>query len=76
MSIEGNYSKKIMNDEQEKTEGLNATSALQTLGVSEVSKALGVSRATILRWISGKKIDGFFRIGSKWLIRKTDFDSL
>lgn len=46
----------------------------QTLDVATVSKQLGVSRATVLRWIRANKIEGFFRIGSKWLIRKSDFD--
>ena len=64
-----------MNDEQEKTGELNATSEVQTIGVGAVSKSLGVSRATILRWIEARKIEGFFQIGKKWLIRKNDFDN-
>lgn len=53
----------------------NASSEVEMLDVSSVSKSLGVSRATVLRWIDGKKLEGFFRIGSKWLIRKVDFDA-
>ncbi len=64
-----------MNKPLEQSSPLNATSEVETIGVSAVSKSLGVSRATVLRWIQAKKIDGFFRIGSKWLIRKIDFDT-
>lgn len=45
------------------------------LGIKAVAQALGVSRATVLRWVRAGKIDGFFRIGHKWLIRKSDFNS-
>jgi len=64
-----------MNETPETTIQPIATSEVETLGVKAVSKSLGVSRATVLRWIGAGKIEGFFRIGSKWLIRKTDFDS-
>ncbi|OGY45759.1 MAG: hypothetical protein A3A24_01915 [Candidatus Buchananbacteria bacterium RIFCSPLOWO2_01_FULL_46_12] len=63
-----------MNNIPETTSPPIASSEVETLGVKAVSKSLGVSRATVLRWVRAKKIDGFFRIGSKWLIRKTDFD--
>ena len=43
--------------------------------VKDVAQHLGVSKATVLRWVRAKKIEGFFRIGHKWLIRKADFDS-
>lgn len=62
-------------EEIESSPPLNATGVFQTLDVAAVAKMLGVSRATILRWIRAQKIDGFFRIGSKWLIRKDDFDN-
>ena len=62
-------------NESETTQQLNASSELQTLDVAAVSKALGVSRATVLRWARSKKIDGFFQIDTKWLIRKIDFDN-
>ncbi len=65
---------KIMNEPTKTTRELIASSEVETLGVKAVSKSLGVSRATILRWIRAQKIDGFFQIGSKWLIRKVDFD--
>ncbi len=63
-----------MND-AEAPQQLNATSVLETLDVKSVTKCLGVSRATVLRWIRAGKLEGFFRIGSKWLIRKVDFDN-
>ena len=47
----------------------------ETITIKGVAKSLGISRATILRWIRAKKIEGFFRIGHKWLIRKSDFES-
>ena len=64
-----------MNEPMEKTSPLNATSEVETIGVTAVSKTLGVSRATVLRWARSKKIDGFFRIEKKWLIRKNDFNA-
>lgn len=64
-----------MNESNNTTEDVNATSVSQTLDVAAVSKQLGVSRATVLRWIRANKVEGFFRIGSKWLIRKADFDN-
>ncbi len=64
-----------MNEESDTTQHHKATSEVLTLDVAAVSKMLGVSRATVLRWIRAQKIDGFFRIGSKWLIRKNDFDN-
>lgn len=45
------------------------------LGVRDVAKELNVSKATILRWLKSGKLDGFFHIGRKWLIRKADFDN-
>ncbi|MDD5153002.1 MAG: helix-turn-helix domain-containing protein [Candidatus Pacebacteria bacterium] len=60
---------------QTNSESITAPSEVETLGVKAVSKSLGVSRATVLRWISAQKIEGFFRIGSKWLIRRVDFDN-
>lgn len=53
----------------------NATSAVEMLDVAAVTKSLGVSRATVLRLIRAGKLEGFFRIGSKWLVRKIDFDA-
>lgn len=44
------------------------------LGIKEVAKDLGVSKATILRWLQSGKLNGFFHIGRKWLIRRTDFE--
>ena len=44
------------------------------LGIKEVAKDLGVSKATILRWLQSGKLDGFFHIGRKWLIRRADFE--
>ena len=44
------------------------------LTVKEVANSLQMSEATVLRWLRAKKIDGFFRIGRKWLIRKSDFE--
>lgn len=44
------------------------------LGIKDVAKDLGVSKATILRWLKSGKLDGFFHIGRKWLIRKADFE--
>lgn len=49
---------------------------VETLGVTAVAQSLGVSKATVLRWIRAQKLQGFFRIGHKWLIRKADFDNL
>lgn len=62
-------------DDNELPKQPNATSEVETLNVAAVTKSLGVSRATVLRWIRAGKLEGFFRIGSKWLIRKTDFDN-
>jgi excisionase family DNA binding protein len=42
--------------------------------VRDVADELGVSKATILRWLQAGKLDGFFRIGRKYLIRKSDFE--
>lgn len=64
----------IMNQLPEPIIEPTASSEVETLGVKAVSKSLGVSRATVLRWIKAKKIDGFFRIDTKWLIRRSDFD--
>jgi excisionase family DNA binding protein len=62
-------------DDNELPKQSNATSEVETLDVAAVSKSLAVSRATVLRWIRAGKLEGFFRIGSKWLIRKVDFDN-
>ena len=62
-------------NQPEESNNLIASSVVETLDVKAVTKSLGVSRATVLRWIRAQKIEGFFRIGSKWLIRKTDFDN-
>ena len=51
-----------MNETPETTIQPIATSEVETLGVKAVSKSLGVSRATVLRWIGAGKIEGFFRI--------------
>ncbi|MBI5072150.1 helix-turn-helix domain-containing protein [Candidatus Falkowbacteria bacterium] len=63
-------------DDNELSQQLNTTSEVETLDVAAVTKSLGVSRVTVLRWIRAGKLEGFFRIGSKWLIRKADFDNL
>ncbi len=47
----------------------------EALSLKDVARSLGVSKATILRWISSNKLEGFFRIGRKWLIRKSDFEA-
>ncbi len=44
------------------------------LGIKEVAVSLKVSEGTVLRWIDAGKLNGFFRIGRKWLIRKVDFE--
>lgn len=64
-----------MNEEINTAQQLNASSEIQTLDITAVSKELGVSRATVLRWAHTKKIEGFFQINKKWLIRKVDFDN-
>mgnify|MGYP001559738419 CR=1 FL=1 len=46
------------------------------LGIKEVAASLKVSEGTVLRWIDAGKLNGFFRIGRKWLIRKADFEQL
>lgn len=45
-----------------------------TFTTKEVAKMLNISDATMLRWLKAEKIPGFFRIGRKWLIRKSDFE--
>ncbi len=45
-----------------------------TFTVEEVSKMLNISEATLLRWLKADKIPGFFRIGRRWLIRKSDLE--
>lgn len=54
----------------------NQTSGASALSVKDVARELGVSKATVLRWVRAGKIEGFFRIGHKWLIRRADLDSL
>jgi excisionase family DNA binding protein len=54
----------------------NHTSGSGALSVKDVARELGVSKATVLRWVRAGKIEGFFRIGHKWLIRRSDLDSL
>lgn len=63
-----------MNEEQETTNGHASPDEIGTLSAKEAARALGVSRATLLRWVRAKKIEGFFRIDTKWLIRKSDFE--
>ncbi len=55
-------------------EQTNEASGNNFLGVRDVAKELSVSKATILRWLKSGKLDGFFQIGRKWLIRKSDFE--
>jgi excisionase family DNA binding protein len=62
-------------DDNELSQQLNTASEVETLDVAAVTKSLGVSRVTILRWIRAGKLEGFFRIGSKWLVRKSDFEN-
>lgn len=57
------------------TEQTNEASGNGFLGVRDVAKELNVSKATILRWLKSGKLDGFFQIGRKWLIRKSDFEN-
>lgn len=46
----------------------------ELLTTQEVAKLLQQSDVTILRWRKANKLTGFFRIGRKWLIRKSDLD--
>lgn len=46
-----------------------------TYTTSEVAKMLNISDATMLRWLKADKIPGFFRIGRRWLIRKSDLEA-
>ncbi|MEN9582545.1 MAG: Helix-turn-helix domain [Candidatus Parcubacteria bacterium] len=46
-----------------------------TFTTNEVAKMLNIADATVLRWLKVEKIPGFFRIGHKWLIRKSDFEA-
>ena len=46
-----------------------------TFTVGEVAKMLNISEATMLRWLKAEKIPGFFRIGRRWLIRKSDLET-
>lgn len=46
-----------------------------TFTTSEVARVMNISDATMLRWLKAEKIPGFFRIGRKWLIRKSDFET-
>lgn len=55
------------------TQPVNET---ETIGIKAVAHSLGVSKATVLRWVRAGRVEGFFRIGHKWLIRKSAFDAL
>ena len=57
-------------------EKLNLTNETEILGIKDVAQSLGVSKATILRWIQTHKLEGFFRIGHKWLMRRVDLENL
>ena len=46
-----------------------------TFTTSEVAELLRISDATMLRWLKAEKIPGFFRIGRRWLIRKSDYEA-
>lgn len=54
----------------------NSRQSEDILTIKEVAASLRISEATVLRWLKAKKIEGFFRLGRRWLIRKTDFDEL
>lgn len=54
-------------------ENLNQKQDAPTLSVTDVAKDLGVSRATILRWVRSGKLQGFFQIGKKFLVRREDY---
>lgn len=58
-----------MNQEEIKKE-LSET----TFTVNEVATMLNISAATLLRWVKSDKMPSFFRIGRKWLIRKSDLE--
>jgi len=63
-----------MTEEQAINEHVHAEKETETLDVRSVAKLLGVSRATVLRWIQARKLEGFFQIGKKWLVKKADFE--
>jgi len=46
-----------------------------TFTISEVAKMLRISDATLLRWLKVEKIPGFFRVGRRRLIRKSDYEA-
>lgn len=53
----------------------NSQNGSDYLGIEEVATSLKVSQGTVLRWIHKGKLNGFFRIGRKLLIRRSDFES-
>jgi excisionase family DNA binding protein len=46
-----------------------------TFTIGEVASMLRISDATLLRWLKAEKIPGFFRVGRRWLIRKSDYEA-
>jgi excisionase family DNA binding protein len=46
-----------------------------TFTTNEVATMLRISDATLLRWLKVEKIPGFFRVGRRWLIRKSDYEA-
>lgn len=59
---------------QNQIEQMSELNANNFLSVKDVAEELNVSKATILRWLKSGKLDGFFHIGRKWLIRRADFE--
>lgn len=59
-----------MNQDEIKNESTEST-----FTTSEVAKMLHISDVTMLRWLKAEKIPGFFRVGRRWLIRKSDFET-
>jgi excisionase family DNA binding protein len=52
----------------------NQKSETPTLSITDVANDLGVSRATVLRWVRAGKLQRFFRIGKKFLVRREDYE--